>query len=267
MRLLLAVLGIVSYFLVEIQLSFSDNRITNGELAKRGQFPYQVGLNISLTNSSTWCGGTLISHRWIATAAHCVDNAEQATIYLGALNITDRFEFGQMRYTVDKSLFVVHPNWTVSTVANDIALIKLPIYIPYNSRVRAAQLPKDLNGTYATYDQQTAYASGWGRESDSSLEVSPTLRYVAMPVMQHARCKMYWGGSLTEKMLCMSTQSGKSTCHGDSGGPLVYKDNDTNYLIGITSFGLSMGCEIGFPSIFTRLTSYLDWIRQHIPEI
>ncbi|KAL7734684.1 hypothetical protein ACLKA6_010978 [Drosophila palustris] len=266
MRLLLGgVTALVAFFLVLTQHAVADNdsRITNGELARSGQFPYQVGLNISLGNTSTWCGGTLIAHRWIVTAAHCVDKAERAIVYLGAINITNKFEIGQKRYNVDKSSIVVHENWTLSTVANDIALIELPIYIPYTDRVRAAQLPGRLNGSYSSYEQKTAYASGWGRESDRSPSVSATLRYVAMPIMQHSLCKMYWGGALSEKMICMSTNSGKSTCHGDSGGPLVYKENDTDYLIGITSFGLSMGCEIGFPSIFTRITSYLEWIQQH----
>ncbi|XP_001353329.2 serine protease 3 [Drosophila pseudoobscura] len=242
-----------------------ESRITNGDLAVVGQFPYQAGLNISFGNTSTWCGGTLISHRWIVTAAHCTDGAESVTVYLGAINIQDENEPGQRRFEVAKSGMIVHTNWTASTVANDISLIRLPILVRFTDSIRSAGLPRRVNGSYPTYEYQKAYASGWGRDSDSSDVVSPTLRFVKMPILPHTLCKMYWSGAVSENMICMSTTSGKSTCQGDSGGPLVVMEgNDTPTLIGSTSFGTNMGCEVGFPAVFTRITSYLEWIRDHV---
>jgi secreted trypsin-like serine protease len=48
---------------------------------------------------------------------------------------------------------------------------------------------------------------------------------------------------------------------GDSGGPLVSREDDGNYTeVGIVSFGHVSGCEKGYPAVFTRVTSYLDWI-------
>jgi len=49
---------------------------------------------------------------------------------------------------------------------------------------------------------------------------------------------------------------------GDSGGPLVFReDDDRDTEVGIVSFGSSSGCEAGYPAVFTRVTSYLDWIQ------
>jgi secreted trypsin-like serine protease len=35
------------------------------------------------------------------------------------------------------------------------------------------------------------------------------------------------------------------------------------FQIGVTSFGISFGCEIGWPAVFTRVTEYLDWIAEN----
>lgn len=45
---------------------------------------------------------------------------------------------------------------------------------------------------------------------------------------------------------------------GDSGGGLVLYENKP-ILIGIVSFGASV-CEAGFPVVFTKVSSYLNWI-------
>lgn len=52
---------------------------------------------------------------------------------------------------------------------------------------------------------------------------------------------------------------------GDSGSPLAYKNPDdanTFEVIGIQSIGNN--CASGYPTIFTRVTSYLDWITSYM---
>jgi secreted trypsin-like serine protease len=51
---------------------------------------------------------------------------------------------------------------------------------------------------------------------------------------------------------------------GDSGGPLlvVNSGDNKNYLVGLTSFGF--GCGTSFPSIYTRVSSYIDWIEEKV---
>ncbi|SPP80907.1 blast:Serine proteases 1/2 [Drosophila guanche] len=72
-------------------------------------------------------------------------------------------------------------------------------------------------------------------------------------------CSRTW--SLHDNMICINTNGGKSTCGGDSGGPLV--THDGNRLVGVTSFGSAAGCQSGAPAVFSRVTGYLDWIRDN----
>jgi secreted trypsin-like serine protease len=60
--------------------------------------------------------------------------------------------------------------------------------------------------------------------------------------------------------ICAVDPEGKNdTCQGDSGGPLQKIVKDHHHIVGITSFGILCGSTT--PSIYTRVSFYLDWIE------
>ncbi|KAH8266220.1 hypothetical protein KR038_009436, partial [Drosophila bunnanda] len=175
------------------------------------------------------------------------------TVYLGATVRTS----AEVTYTVAKSDIIIHADWNSSNLRNDISLIKIPS-VSYTTKIKAVALPA-ISSSYSTYVGETVTASGWGRMSDSSTGVASQLQYAELTVVANSVCQSTYGSSIVVgSMLCVSTPNGVSTCNGDSGGPLVTK---STVQIGLTSFGAAAGCEKGYPAAFTRLTSYLDWIK------
>ncbi|EDV35632.1 uncharacterized protein Dana_GF12374 [Drosophila ananassae] len=229
-----------------------EGRITNGYPAYEGKVPYIVGL--SFNDGGHWCSGSIIGNTWVLTAGHCVNTANHVLIYYGA---SFRHE-AQFTHWVSRSDMIVHPDWN-DYLNNDIALIRTP-HVDFWSLVDRVELPS-YNDRYNSYAGWWAVASGWGR-TDNDSGMSNYLNCVDVQVMDNNDCRNYFGGYyITDNTICIDTDGGRSSCNGDSGGPLV--SHDGNRIIGITSFVGWEGCTASKPAGFTRVTGYLDWIRDH----
>ncbi|TMW53599.1 hypothetical protein DOY81_001363 [Sarcophaga bullata] len=237
------------------------NRIFGGSEASQNSFTYQVGFLLQRPKGLYWCGGSLISNDYVLTAAHCVDMASRALVFLGAHDIKNPYEPGQIRMMIYHKDFIIYPTWNPRRLKDDIALVRLPKSVKYNERIQPIQLPK-RDYEYRSFEDKLGIASGWGRYATGVHAISNILRYVQLRIVNGQTCKNNFPLSYRTTNICTSGRYQKSTCNGDSGGPLVLqrRSSKKRVLVGITSFGSIFGCDRGYPAAFTKVASYLEWI-------
>ncbi|KAK3875920.1 hypothetical protein Pcinc_019238 [Petrolisthes cinctipes] len=235
-------------------LRFSQ-KIVGGEPTQVDQFPWMVGI-ARKDDHFTFCGGSIISDRFILTAAHCVSGKQPGDLYVRA---GETVRGNPQSITVNVQQIIVHNGYSaLSHVKNDIALLKLATSLPYNDRV----FPVCLAANGDKFDNEIAVVSGWGR-NESGGNTLNGLHEVSVKVLSKENCRqnsLYEKPEVNKKILCASSE-GKDACQGDSGGPLVFLNGDHYIQIGIVSWGI--GCaNINYPGIYTRVGAFNKWIAK-----
>lgn len=231
------------------------SKILNGAETDISKWPWMVGLirpGFGVFNGQ-FCGGTLVSDRWVLTAAHCVIDETTATVKIlaGRTRLSDATDNDLLSITQ----IIIHPAFNQSTLDSDIALLEL-------SEVTTL-MPIQTLGHYSLNDSPgiNAISLGWGDTSSVTFAFPDTLQMVDLPLVSNHHCAERTS-FITEDMLCAGFSSGvKDTCVGDSGGPLMVFDETSQrwHQVGITSFGV--GCEAqGDFGGYTRVKNFSDFI-------
>ena len=87
------------------------------------------------------------------------------------------------------------------------------------------------------------------------------LQWTKLPIVFNTNCKKTYGTLFKPDTMVCAGNGIQATCKGDSGGPLACVKNGRVHLVGLTMMGI---CGNGFPSIFTRVSSYLPWIKSQM---
>lgn len=264
--------------------SKSNPEIVGGKEAVRGAYPWQVSIQMQQAGNKTFhfCGGSVIGHHWVLTAAHCIN------VYMEILPELFHVTAGEHRFAhVEGSEQVVeidsifkHESFDANTINNDIALIKTKQKIHFNEYVQPVCVP----GAHFPYSVGSAgFISGWGNTKQvipdlgfSNLQQNRNhprvLQAARVPLVNQTDCNAgnRYQGLVTDQMFCAGFMAGGvDSCQGDSGGPLVIlrhnkKTNDERFVLaGITSWGV--GCAApDFPGVYTKVANFDGWIHNTI---
>lgn len=209
------------------------------------------------------CGATLIAQRWAMTAAHCCNpTVLDKPVTFGSTQFDGSGEMTKEVKIVD---FHLHDDFNRNTFENDICLLQLSENIQANPNIAPACLPNDrMSDDF----EGECFIAGWGVLAEQSSSVPTTLQEAIVPYVNHEKCQQIFktaGTIFEEKMFCFGGKKSDS-CQGDSGGPLICVENNTPIIRGIVSFGKGCG-RPGLPGIYTRVSTYIDWIDDTIERM
>jgi secreted trypsin-like serine protease len=203
------------------------------------------------------CTGSLITSDKILTAAHCVLDEGFYFVKLAANTIEDESPL------LEVNAAWRNPRYSAKKIVNDIGILKLtkpvtdvaPIALPTTSMsAKINKLKKytlygwgvDQNGDDATFLKTASIANqdAAAKKSMSKYGYSSTTMLAAGNYIKSE--KIYAGA-----------------CNGDSGGPLTSVVDGIEVIIGVTSWGMRE-CDLGRPSIFSRVTYFLKDIKSGV---
>lgn len=210
-----------SQTITESQMSNFNTDVIGGVSSSPGEFPHMAALGYEDADDADilyfFCGGSLISERYILTAAHCFLRNSAEFARLGEYDITSAADNNNVA-DFDIAHVITHPQYRSSSIYNDIALVLLN---------RAVILEKFIRPACLNYQEDTIglelVTTGWGHNTFGGKE-SPLLQKVKLAIFPTELCSIHYATDATlrdgilDSQICAGSNSVlRDPCHGDSG--------------------------------------------------
>ncbi|XP_004399358.1 PREDICTED: probable threonine protease PRSS50 [Odobenus rosmarus divergens] len=235
------------------------------------RWPWMVSVQ---ANGTHVCAGTLISSRWVLTAAHClIQHNFTYSVRVGSPRIDQvsptTSDVPAYQVILNKR-YRSHRYWSWVGRAHDIALLKLVWPLKYNKYVWPICLP---GLDYEVKDGSLCTVTGWGLPRfDGVWPQFRTIQEKGVTILSSKECdKLYHRISkvpslvrvVDSRMVCAEDLDREHFCYEISGEPLACSVDTTWYLVGLVSWG--PGCRKSeAPPIYLQVTSYQRWIWERI---
>ncbi|CAH0605816.1 unnamed protein product [Chrysodeixis includens] len=249
-------------FLDTMRNKRTESRVVGGKPSQPAAWPWMVAV---YRNGIFHCGGVVITHSWIISAAHCVHKFWEH-YYEVQVGMLRRFSFSPQEQSHKVTHIIFNPHYSQSDMKNDLSLLRVEPAIQFSRWVRPICLPSpDTAGQdwlWGPAPGTMCTAVGWGATKEHGPDPDH-MREVEVPIWETCKHREDRAGN---EICAGLTEGGKDACQGDSGGPLLCR-NPLNsqqwYMAGIVSHG--DGCaRKGEPGVYTRVSLFVKWIKYHI---
>jgi hypothetical protein len=198
------------------------------------------------TDDGWCCSGTLVAPNVVVTAAHCEVGGCCKRVLAG-----DDVTKTESAQVVQVDTAVSHPDYRPPLPTDDIAVLVLAEEIDAKPRPLADATMLDGAGSVRL--------AGYGNTDVLSTGGYGIRRLVDVPL---ASSDPKFGADPETEFVAGAPFLDRDSCNGDSGGPAYVKSNGSWYLAGATSRATDSTIRpCGDGGIYTRVSSYEDWIR------
>lgn len=231
-----------------------------------GEFPWAIAL-IRIEDGACLCGGSLIHPQVVLTGAHCVKVFQTNQLIARAGEWDSQTTKERLPYQ-ERNLaqIITHPEFSIKTLANDVALLVLQSPVNLDEHIGTVCLPYQDQVSQSP----SCFATGWGKDQFGKQgKWSVILKSVPLPMVDVQVCqnelqktRLSSKFRLHPTFVCAGGQEGVDTCQGDGGAPLVCPVGpvqENRYVqSGIVAWGI--GCKQQIPAVYGNVAAFRSWI-------